>query len=247
VGGSAYQKLGVMKPWPNQSDLGLYQLTKEDIDKMVFKVPSLRNIKKTAPYFHDDSVRTLDRAIRNMAVHQRGVTLRDGQVKSIEVWMDSLTGRIPVSYIRPPDLPKSTPQTPGPSGEWQCKSSGKRVLDAAAVYDICVQTRQLAHRQVPNAAIYDDADAIFRDTSIDAVWLFTLANARPQQIRQALASGKHVLAEKPIAASIATEWQLVCEIEASDRFVAVNCSIAMPGITRTSGDSLKRARFATWP
>ena len=117
VGGSAYQKLGVVKPWPNQTDQGVYQLTKDDMDKMVFKVPSLRNIKKTGPYFHDGSVPTLDQAIRNMAVHQRGVTLTDAQVKSIEIWMESLTGQIPMSYIKPPKLPKSTSQTPPPSGE----------------------------------------------------------------------------------------------------------------------------------
>jgi hypothetical protein len=56
-------------------------------------------------------------AIRNMAVHQRGVTLTDAQVKSIEIWMDSLTGQIPISYIKPPELPKSTSQPPQPSGE----------------------------------------------------------------------------------------------------------------------------------
>jgi predicted dehydrogenase len=94
--------------------------------------------------------------------------------------------------------------------------------DVAAVYDICGQTRQLASQQLPHAAIYADADAIFDDASIDAVGLFTLADARPQQIRQALATRKHVLAEKPIAADVATEWQLVREIEASDCLVAVN-------------------------
>ncbi len=117
VGGSAYQKLGVVRPWPSQSDQGLYQVTKDENDKMVFKVPSLRNIKKTAPYFHDGSVSTLDQAIRNMAVHQRGVSLTDAQVKSIEIWMDSLTGQVPMSYIKPPELPKSTSQTPRPSSE----------------------------------------------------------------------------------------------------------------------------------
>jgi len=117
VGGSAYQKLGVMKPWPRQTDQGRYQVTKEEIDKMVFKVPSLRNIQKTGPYFHDGSVPTLDQAIRNMAVHQRGVELTDARVKSIETWMGSLTGKIPMSYIKLPELPKSTLQTPRPSGE----------------------------------------------------------------------------------------------------------------------------------
>ena len=117
VGGSAYQKLGTVKPWPIQSDQGLYQLTKDEADRMVFKVPSLRNIKMTMPYFHDGSVATLDQAIRNMAVHQRGVALTDIQVKSIETWMDSLTGPLPVDYIKAPELPKSTSQTPRPSGE----------------------------------------------------------------------------------------------------------------------------------
>jgi cytochrome c peroxidase len=117
VGGAVFQKLGVVKPWPSQTDQGRYQVTKDESDKMVFKVPSLRNIKKTAPYFHDGSVPTLDQAIRNMAVHQRGVTLTEAQVKSIETWMDSLTGQVPMSYIKPPELPKSTSQTPRPSGE----------------------------------------------------------------------------------------------------------------------------------
>ena len=68
-----------MKPSPGQTDQGLYQVNKEETDNMVFKVPSLRNIKKTGPYFHDGSVPTLDQAIRDMAVHQRGVTLTDTQ------------------------------------------------------------------------------------------------------------------------------------------------------------------------
>jgi cytochrome c peroxidase len=117
VGGGAYQKLGVMKPWPDQSDQGRYQVTKEETDKMVFKVPSLRNITKTGPYFHNGSVATLDQAIRDMAVHQRGETLTDAQVKSIEAWMNSLTGPIPASYIKPPELPKSSAQTPHPGGK----------------------------------------------------------------------------------------------------------------------------------
>jgi len=117
VGGAAYQKLGIMKPWPDQKDAGRYQVTKDDVDMMVFKVPSLRNINQTGPYFHDGSVATLDQAIRDMAVHQRGVQLSDAQVKSIESWMDSLTGPLPKSYIKSPILPKSTSQTPQPGGE----------------------------------------------------------------------------------------------------------------------------------
>jgi cytochrome c peroxidase len=92
-------------------------VTKEESDKMVFKIPSLRNINKLGPYFHDGSVPTLEQAIRNMAVHQRGEKLTDAQAKSIETWMNSLTGQIPASYIKRPDLPKSTSQTPPPSGD----------------------------------------------------------------------------------------------------------------------------------
>ncbi len=117
VGGAVYQKLGVVKPWPSETDQGRYQVTKDELDKMVFKVPSLRNIKKTGPYFHDGSVPGLDQAIRNMAIHQRGVALTNAQVKSIETWMDSLTGQLPMSYIKPPELPKSTSQTPLPSSK----------------------------------------------------------------------------------------------------------------------------------
>lgn len=115
VGGSSYRKLGMIKPWPNQSDPGRYQVTKNDNDKMLFKVPSLRNIDKTGPYFHDGSVPTLEQAIRNMALHQRGMTLSEDQVKSIETWMGSLTGQLPVTVIKPPELPRSTPQTPPPN------------------------------------------------------------------------------------------------------------------------------------
>ena len=117
VGGAVYQKLGVVKPWPSQTDQGRYQVTKDKADMMVFKVPSLRNIKKTGPYFHDGSVATLDEAIRNMAVHQRGVTLTDARVKSIETWMASMTGQVPTSYIQSPTLPKLTARTPLPGAE----------------------------------------------------------------------------------------------------------------------------------
>jgi len=117
VGGNSFQRLGIAKPWPNQSDLGRQQLTKRDADKLVFKIPSLRNITKTAPYFHDGSVATLEEAIRRMAVHQRGSQLSDPEVKSIVTWLDTLTGQIPLNYIKPPALPKSKPGAPAPVGE----------------------------------------------------------------------------------------------------------------------------------
>ena len=92
----------------------------------------------------------------------------------------------------------------------------------AAVYDISPAARDIARQNVPEATVYESPDPIFADPSIEVVGLFTLADARPQQIRHALACRKHVLAEKPIGADIATEWQLVREIEAHNRLVAVN-------------------------
>lgn len=114
VGGNSFQRLGVAKPWPNESDVGRAQVTNQEADRLVFKVPSLRNITKTGPYFHDGSVPTLDQAIREMAVHQRGSQLSSTEVKSIMTWLNALTGQISPSYIKPPALPKSTAATPGP-------------------------------------------------------------------------------------------------------------------------------------
>jgi hypothetical protein len=85
--------------------------------------------------------------------------------------------------------------------------------EVAAVYDICGPARELARQQLPDAAIYDAPDAIFCDRSIDAVEWFTLADARPQPIRQALANRKHVLAEKPIGQDVATEWQWYAKLK----------------------------------
>jgi predicted dehydrogenase len=74
--------------------------------------------------------------------------------------------------------------------------------EVCAVCDISSPARQLARQNVPNAAIYEAPDPIFADPSIDVVGLFTLADARPEQIRRALGCGKHVLAEKPLGAAI---------------------------------------------
>ncbi len=94
--------------------------------------------------------------------------------------------------------------------------------EIAAICDAHAGARQLAAQTVPAARVTDDPDSIFDDPTIDVVGLFTLADARPAQIRKALAANKHILAEKPIAADVKTEWELVHEIEASDRFVTVN-------------------------
>ena len=114
VGGAMYQKLGVIKPFPEDSDAGRFQLTKNEGDRMVFKVPSLRNIEKTGPYFHNGKVGTLAEAVERMAEYQVGRELTDVQIQSIITWLKSLTGDLPADYIKPPKLPESTPNTPKP-------------------------------------------------------------------------------------------------------------------------------------
>ncbi len=115
LGGQMYQKAGLVKPWPNQKDQGRYEVTKKDSDKMMFKVPSLRNIAKTAPYFHDASATTLDQAVTIMADHQLGKRLEEAQVKAIVTFLNALTGDLPKDLIKKPELPKSTAKTPKPS------------------------------------------------------------------------------------------------------------------------------------
>jgi cytochrome c peroxidase len=114
VGGSMYQKVGVVEPWPNQKDQGRFEITKQDGDRMMFKVPTLRNVARTAPYFHDGSAATLDAAVRKMGKHQLGLALSEQEVESIVAWLGSLTGELPRQYVGAPVLPASTPATPGP-------------------------------------------------------------------------------------------------------------------------------------
>ena len=105
VGGGMFQRLGTERPWPVATDLGRIEVTKATSDRMVFKVPSLRNVVKTAPYFHDGKVPTLREAVRLMARHQLDTEFSETQVSQIVLWLGSLTGEIPRDYIRPPRLP----------------------------------------------------------------------------------------------------------------------------------------------
>lgn len=111
VGGRDFRKLGQAKAWTTElKDNGRFDVTKDAADKHVFKVPSLRNIDKTAPYFHDGSVKTLEEAVKLMGAHQLGRDLSDDDVASIVTFLKSLTGELP--KIDKPELPKSTAKTP---------------------------------------------------------------------------------------------------------------------------------------
>ena len=98
LGGSMFERVGVVEPWPNQKDTGRMMVTHATADRMMFKVPTLRNVEKTAPYFHDGSVATLEAAVRAMGKHQLGLDLTPAEVGSMVVWLKSLTGEVPSSY-----------------------------------------------------------------------------------------------------------------------------------------------------
>jgi cytochrome c peroxidase len=105
LGGSMYEKLGEAVPWPDGSDRGRAGVTHDPSDDMMFKVPSLRNVGRTAPYFHDGSAKTLEQAVRMMGMHQLGVELTQEEVSSLVAWLSALTGALPGEYIRRPALP----------------------------------------------------------------------------------------------------------------------------------------------
>ena len=97
VGGSMYQKLGLVHPYANRRDLGRYDATGKEADKYFFKVPSLRNIALTAPYFHDGSIASLEEAVKQMAYLQLGKELTDDEVASIVTFLHTLTDKERVS------------------------------------------------------------------------------------------------------------------------------------------------------
>lgn len=106
LGGNSMQKFGLVKDYwlatgSNPPDLGRYTVTKKEEDRYMFRVPMLRNISKTAPYFHDGSVATLEGAVRVMAEVQLGRRLNDADVADIVAFLGSLTGSLPAHYAAP--------------------------------------------------------------------------------------------------------------------------------------------------
>jgi len=98
VGGNMFQKFGVMGDYFAQrgnitpADLGRYNVTKRESDKFVFKVPSLRNVELTAPYFHDGSAATLEAAVEVMFRYQLGRDAPPEDKALIVKFLKTLTG-----------------------------------------------------------------------------------------------------------------------------------------------------------
>ncbi|MFN3660318.1 MAG: cytochrome-c peroxidase, partial [Brevinematales bacterium] len=122
IGGNMFQKFGLTKPYyeaikyddPSKIDEGRYTVTKSEGDKFVFKVPSLRNVSRTYPYFHDGSVWELEKAVDIMAEIQLGRKLEPQQISKIVSFLKALEGEIPKDALQLPVLPPSTEKTPKP-------------------------------------------------------------------------------------------------------------------------------------
>jgi cytochrome c peroxidase len=100
VGGNMFQRFGVLGDYFKDrghvtlADYGRYNVTHVEADRFVFRVPSLRNVERTAPYFHDGSAATLNQAVQVMARYQLGRKLADNQVSSIIAFLKSLSGEL---------------------------------------------------------------------------------------------------------------------------------------------------------
>ncbi|MCG9729354.1 cytochrome-c peroxidase [Shewanella sp. Isolate13] len=113
VGGTMYMKMGLIKPFhTNNPAVGRKGVTGKEADKFVFKVPTLRNIELTYPYFHDGSVWELEEAVNTMADIQLGQKLSDKEVKEMVAFLNTLTGEQPQIVL--PILPPSNKNTPRP-------------------------------------------------------------------------------------------------------------------------------------
>lgn len=116
VGGQMYQKFGITQDYWKLTgstekeafkgyDKGRFHDTKNEADAFMFKVPQLRNVAATPPYFHDGSVATLPQAVRIMAQLQLGKSLSDEDVGQIVSFLESLTGAVPADFAKVPALP----------------------------------------------------------------------------------------------------------------------------------------------
>lgn len=112
LGGDSMQKFGIVKGpyWEyidtKQQDLGLFELTKKEEDKAVFRTPGLRNVAKTAPYFHSGSIQDLGKAVEIMAQLQLGQNMSKQEIDDVVAFLNSTTGEIPADALVVPELPK---------------------------------------------------------------------------------------------------------------------------------------------
>jgi cytochrome c peroxidase len=94
VGGNHFNKFGILQS-SKSKQLGRYNITHDEKDKYYFKVPSLRNVALTAPYFHDGRAKTLLEAVKMMSLYQLGRHMTQKELHAIVAFLMTLTGEIP--------------------------------------------------------------------------------------------------------------------------------------------------------
>jgi len=113
VGGTSFQKMGIVEPFKTTSTAeGRSAVTGKDADRLNFKVPTLRNVELTYPYFHDGSADTLAQAVTTMGRLQLGRTFSDTETTQIVAFLKTLTGDQPKMTL--PVLPPSSDATKRP-------------------------------------------------------------------------------------------------------------------------------------
>lgn len=113
VGGTSFQKMGLIAPYETKNPAeGVAALTGEDADRFKFKVPTLRNVEMTYPYFHDGEAATLEQAVDIMGRLQLARKFEKAELDEIVAFLKTLTGEQP-SFVLP-ILPPSTNETPPP-------------------------------------------------------------------------------------------------------------------------------------
>ena len=113
VGGNSFQKMGVVEPYKDTTGAeGRSAVTGKDADRFNFKVPTLRNVELTYPYFHDGAADTLAQAVDTMGRIQLGHTFTDDENAKIVAFLKTLTGDQPKFML--PILPPSSDKTPRP-------------------------------------------------------------------------------------------------------------------------------------
>jgi len=110
LGGGQYEKFGIAGPYweytrSEKPDEGRFTASKDEADKYVFKVPGLRNVARTPPYFHDGSVESLETAVWVMGKAQLGRDLSQEELLDLLAFLESLTGKIPEDALSFPELP----------------------------------------------------------------------------------------------------------------------------------------------
>jgi len=114
VGGNSFQKMGVVEPYKANSPAeGRSAVTGKDADRFNFKVPTLRNVEMTYPYFHDGAANTLTEAVDTMGRLQLGKKFTKDENAKIVAFLKTLTGDQPSFTL--PVLPPSTDATPRPT------------------------------------------------------------------------------------------------------------------------------------